>query len=40
MNDYKNHRPVRRVPEWIKVTVGLIFGIPVLWLYVAILLSL
>jgi hypothetical protein len=39
MHDYKNHRPVRYVPVWIKVTLGLAVLLPFLWVYVVILLS-
>lgn len=39
MNDYKNHRPARRLPDWAKITIGLMLGLPILWLYAAVMLS-
>jgi hypothetical protein len=39
MHDYKHHRPARRVPEWVKLTIGLALGLPFLWLWAAVMLS-
>lgn len=39
MNDYKNHRPVRRMPDWLKITVGLLLALPFVWFWAVVMLS-
>jgi hypothetical protein len=36
----EHHYGERHLPDWVKVTIGLVLGLPILWVYVVILLSL